>query len=177
MHRRVSDPGRDGVPMRAWHAMGPPQHGRVAGHPPASGGVTSHPADSTGTWQPPWPQSGGGKVQISPVRCAPSLPSPHGVGSQPTIPSAQGERAGCAQGRGLSILELQVVLELHQPPAPPGWSQPHLQALPGRRQHCSAQALTSKAAMPAATPPTTPALVLISSRICGKQPCRRQPHG
>lgn len=105
--------------MRAWHAMGPPQHGRVAGHPPASGGVTSHPADSTGTWQPPWPQSGGGKVQISPVRCAPSLPSPHGVGLQPTIPSAQGERAGCAQGRGLSSLELQVVLELHQPPAPP----------------------------------------------------------
>lgn len=28
-----------------------------------------------------------------------------------------------------------------------------------------AQALTSKAAMPAATPPTTPALVLISSKI------------
>lgn len=40
----------------------------------------------------------------------------------------------------------------------------HLQAM-WRQQHSNAQALTSKAAMPAATPPTTPALVLISSKI------------
>lgn len=35
----------------------------------------------------------------------------------------------------------------------------------------AARALTSKAAMPAATPPTTSAFVLMSSKIWSKQPC------
>lgn len=59
------------------------------------------------------------RCKSAPLDVHPPSPSPHAVGSQPTIPSAPGERAGCAQGRRLSSLELQVVLELQQPPGFP----------------------------------------------------------
>lgn len=96
----------------------PQEHGTPRVYPSMGGwqvillprGVTSHPADSTGTWKLPWPRSGGGKVQISPLKCAPSLPLPNtGLGHSPPSPVHQGGRAGCAQGTRLSSLELQVV--------------------------------------------------------------------
>lgn len=87
----------------------PQEHGTPRVHPSMGWqvillprGVTSYPDDSTGTWTLPWPQSGGGKVQISPLKCAPSLPFPTWVWvtahhSQCTRVG----RAGCAQGQRL----------------------------------------------------------------------------
>lgn len=104
----------------------------VAGHPPASGGslLIQPTVEVHGNCH-------GCNLGVERCKSAPlnlTFPplSQHGFGSQPTTPSALGGRAGCAQGRKFTSLELQVVLRAAAAPrAPQGWSQPHLQAQGG----------------------------------------------
>lgn len=116
---------------------------------------------------------GGGKGQVSAL---PSVLPQHGFGSQPraSIPSAhKEEELGVPKEEDPVVTVVQMVVHGAAPaPCSPLATQagPSLTAHPqvqrgGGSTAIDAQALTSKAAMPAATPPTTPALVLISSKI------------
>lgn len=133
MHRTASDPGRDGVPLRAWHTTGAPQQGGV-------GGRSSSCLGGSLLIQPTVEVHGnchGRNLGVERCKSAPlnlTFPplSQHGFGSQPNTPSALERRDGCTQGRKLTSLELQVVLRAAAAPrAPQGWSQPHLQAQGG----------------------------------------------
>lgn len=105
------------------------------------------------------------RCKSAPLNMQPPSPSQQGFGSQPSMPRAP--------GGGLDVPREEGSVS-GAPWAPQAGPAP-LQAQGEAAEQGSA--LTSKAAMPAATPPATPALVLISSRICLKQPCTRQPHG
>lgn len=127
MHRRASDPRRDRVPPRAWHATGVPQHGGV-------GGRSSSCLGGSLLVQPTVQVHGnchGCNLGVARCKSAPlnltfpPSPSQNGFGSQPSTPSASAGRAGWAQGRKLTSRELQVLLGAAAAPrAPPGCPSP-----------------------------------------------------